>query len=241
MPNKASTQSPLVLQRWHKATVPVEKQVAASLAHRGSYSYLISLEWHRAPESKLQAWHSKTDHHPEMQIQHKKTNASTTQEDHMKSNDHTSQHKKMPLQHKRAGFFPYERSIPSKPGMNDMNAMNVDPPVGSKPTIQHSEARSSAACHWLGHQSQPIHTASKPHDSPMTAPSATSHSCHVIVAELVSATVGPDKQFAMQVTGLKQACACHALPGESVSECMTACFKRNAWNGLNAALLHGMS
>jgi len=74
----------------------------------------------------------------------------------------------------------------------------------------------------------------------MTAPSATSHSCHVVVAELVSATVGLDKQFAMQVTGLKQACACHALPGETVSECMIACFKCNAWNAMNAALLHGM-
>ncbi len=100
--------------------------------------------------------------------------------------------------------------------------------------------RHTAAQH-ASHQSQPILTASKPHDSPMTAPSATSHSCHVVVAELVSAIVGLDKQFAMQVTGLKQACACHALPGETVSECMIACFKCNAWNALSAALLHGMS
>ncbi len=34
---------------------------------------------------------------------------------------------------------------------------------------------------------------------------------------------------------------CHALPGETVSEWMIACFTCNAWNALNAALLHGMS
>ncbi len=76
--------------------------------------------------------------------------------------------------------------------MNVINAMNVNPHVGSKPTIQHSvclsTVRHTAAQH-ASHQSHPIFTASKPHDSPMTAPSATSHSCHV-VAELVSATVG---------------------------------------------------
>ncbi len=69
-------------------------QVWLTKAHTRDQA-LISLEWHRAPESKLQVWHLKTNHHLEMQVQHKKTNASTTREDHM--NDHTSQHKKMPL------------------------------------------------------------------------------------------------------------------------------------------------
>ncbi len=88
-------------------------QVWLTTAHTRDQA-LISLEWHRAPESKLQVSQLKTHHHLEVQVQHKKTNASTTQEDHMKPDDHTSQHKKMPLQHKE--FFPCERSIP-KPGL----------------------------------------------------------------------------------------------------------------------------
>jgi len=97
----------VALQRWQKAAVSVENkwlQVWLTKDHSRDQA-LISLEWHRAPESKLQVWHLKTDHHLEMQVQHKKTNASTTQEDHMRSNDHTSQHKKMPLQHKKSRVF----------------------------------------------------------------------------------------------------------------------------------------
>jgi len=63
----------------------------------------------------------------------------------------------------------------------------------------------------------------------------------LLLLNAVSATVGLDKHFAMQVTGLKHACACHAFLGEIVSECIIACFKCNAWNALSAALLHGMS
>ncbi len=70
------------------------------------------------------------------------------------------------------GFFPYEwkKHPKARPCMNVMNAMNGNPPVGSKLTIQHSEAHSSAACQ----PSVPAHSHSliwsKPHDSPMTAP-----------------------------------------------------------------------
>ena len=41
----------------------------------------------------------------------------------------------------------------------------------------------------------------------------------------VSATVGLDKQFAMQVISMEQACAWHAFQGETVSGCVIAGFK----------------
>jgi len=60
----------------------------------------------------------------------------------------------------------------------------------------------------------------------------------MLLLNAVSATVGLDKQFAMQVIGMEQACACHAFPGETVSECMIACFECNtsAWHELISCL-----
>ncbi|DBA98833.1 TPA: hypothetical protein ACH3X1_014595 [Trebouxia sp. C0004] len=100
--------------------------------------------------------------------------------------------------------------------------------VQSQPysTVRHTAAQHDS------HQSHPIIAASQPHDSPMTAPSAALSNvqlCHVVVAEqAVCATVGLNKQFAMQVMGMEQACACHAFPGsmdhshtQQVSECLS--------------------
>ena len=72
----------------------------------------ISLEWHQAPESKLQVWLLKTNHHLEMHVQHKKTISIP-----MITSHNT---RRCCYNTRRAGFFPYERSIP-KPGLACMS------------------------------------------------------------------------------------------------------------------------
>jgi len=79
------------------------------------------------PERKLQVWLLKTTHHLEMQVQHKKT---------IRITHHNT--RRCNYNRRRAGFFvmKYPEAWP---------CMNVNLLAGSKPTIQHSEAHSSAA------------------------------------------------------------------------------------------------
>ena len=102
-------------------------------------------------------------------------------------------------------------------------------------------------------QPQPALAASNPYDSPMTAPTATSHCesfvsrsvqsaalpkvqlCDVfLLLKAVSAIVGLDKPFCNASDWHKTGMCMPCLPGETVGECMIGCFERSnrAWHEL---------